>query len=158
MSEALRGDHRARGHHGDPANSTISNTVTTSVTLGVAPYLNPLTITPTGAIIPPTAATGATALVVPASVSGAIVVNQGGIYGAASFGGVSGIGSAGGMGVQIAAPGTLTNSGTIVGGTGGPSYPVYPPPRGQISRGPGGIGADLTAGGMLMNTGGSGSV
>ncbi len=157
MSEALRGDHRARGHHGDPADLTISNTVTTSVTLGVAPYLNPLTITPTGAIIPPTAATGATALVVPASVSGAIVVNQGGIYGAASFGGVSGIGSAGGMGVQIAAPGTLTNSGTIVGGTGGPSYPVYPPPRGRFREGRAASGRS-TAGGMLMNTGGSGSV
>jgi hypothetical protein len=55
--------------------------------------------------------------------------------------------------VQFAAPGSLTNSGTIVGGTGGPSYPAYPLPRVQIPRGPGGIGADLTAGGTLMNTG-----
>ncbi|WP_146101667.1 hypothetical protein [Rhodopila globiformis] len=107
--------------------ATISNTVTTSVTLGIAWYSSPLTITP------PSAGAGATALVVPASVIDAIVVNQGRIDGAASLGSVSGIGADGGMGVQLSSPCPLTNSSIILGGSAGPGLPV--PPRGLAPGG-----------------------
>ena len=89
----------SKGLSDDP---TISTTITTSVTLGINPYFSPLTITPTGAITPTTR--GATALVVPASVSDASVANQGRILGAGFVGSVSGIGGSGGVGVQVASP------------------------------------------------------
>jgi hypothetical protein len=143
MNEASRGDHRARGRHGDPGDATISNTVTTSVTLGVAPYFNPLTITATGAIASTTK--GAyPALSAPSSVSGAIVINQGRIAGPAGL--IGGSSFPGGDGVDFAASGTLTNSGTIIGGTGGTNTHFF-------SGGHGGAGVSLTSAGTIINTG-----
>ncbi len=143
MKERSRGDHLGRGHHGDAGDPTISNTVTTSVTLGVAPYFNPLTITATGAIVPTTK--GAyPALSVASSVSGAIVINQGRIAGPAGLIGASSF--PGGDGVDFAASGTLTNSGTIIGGTGGTNTRFF-------SGGHGGAGVSLTSTGTIINTG-----
>jgi hypothetical protein len=56
---------------GTAADTTISRTITSTVTLGTGGYVSPLTITRTGAIVPTTPS--ATALVVPASIVDAIV-------------------------------------------------------------------------------------
>jgi hypothetical protein len=59
--------------------TTISGTITSTVTLGTDGYSSPLTITTTGAITP--TAPDAIALVIPATVQGAVVLNQGSVIG-----------------------------------------------------------------------------
>jgi hypothetical protein len=118
--------------------TTISGTITSTVTLGTDGYSSPLTITPTGAITP--TAPSATALVVPASVADAIVLNQGNIVGSAGA-----LGKQGGTGVQFASRGELTNTGNISGGAGGF--------LGSSSWGAGGVGVNIAAGSTVTNSG-----
>jgi len=104
--------------------SGISTTVKSTVTLGSTAHPSPLTITATGIITPSTA--GATG----------VFSNIGGGAGASAS-----TGTGGGLGLNIQKAATLTNNGSITGGTGC-----------NGSAGVGGAGANLLAG-TLTNTG-----
>jgi len=123
--------------------SKISKLVSTSVTLGVAGYSSPLTITKTGTIEP--VAAGATALYAPASLGSAVVTNHGSIVGGAGAYGLS-AGGAGGIGVDLAATGVVLNTGVIEGGLGSAS-------GNEATSGAGGAAIILAAGGTLTNHG-----
>jgi hypothetical protein len=102
--------------------SKISNTVTTTVTLGSPGYGSPLTITQTGAIAPTTY--GATALY--SDVANGRITNDGMILGAAGAVSLSGAAGNGGIGIDLAAATKLSNAGTIAGGAGGGSMTGTP--------------------------------
>lgn len=130
---------RTKGIVGAP-DSSISTTITHTVTLGKGGYVSPLTITSTGTIEPGSA--GATGLVVPKGMIGAVVLNQGRIAG----GGSNNNGGNAGVGV-VASSGTLTNDGAIIGGAGGREGAF-----GIIHGTAGGSGVYLS-GGTLINAG-----
>jgi hypothetical protein len=141
------------------AGSTISTTIATGVTLGVGYYASPLTVTPTGAIVP--AAGGATGLLavisagyvqIGGTIAGGDAASGTGGYGLVLTDGslssdgtiAGGSGSVGGIGVALIG-GRLTNGGTIGGG-------LYVVGTGDTGYGRGGLGVYL-AGGSLTNTG-----
>lgn len=109
------------------AGSTISNTVTNTVTLGVGGYASPLTITDTGDIAPLLA--GADAIVDPAALAHRQIINDGTVAGAVGSGSLLG-----GIGIDLAASAAVINSGRISGGSGN-------------------IGVNFAAGGRLSNSG-----
>jgi len=123
--------------------STINTTVTSTVTLGSAAYLSPLTIASTGGI--DVTGFGATALYVPAALTGGSILNDGHIYGAngpsLEFFQVNG-----GIGVDIEGHANFTSNGTIVGGAGGASFNTNEP-------GTGGYGLVVRAGSSVTNHG-----
>jgi hypothetical protein len=104
------------------AGQTISNTITSTVTLGSANYLSPLYIGITGLVAP---TSGAAAIYGASSLSDFTLTNDGTIAGGAginhgkpgSF--VSITGGAGGQGLAVGSLQTLINQGSISGGTGG---------------------------------------
>ena len=113
--------------------SSISGTVTSTVDLGSAAYPSPLTVTGTGAILP--AAAGAFGVY--ASQAGVSLSNAGRIEGGA------GQADGGGAAVDFTAKGTLSNTGSIVGGaTGNTSV------NGTYGNGGDGV---MFAGGALTN-------
>jgi len=118
--------------------SVISQTVTTTVTVGSKLYPSPLTITSTGKVAP--SLPGATAVV--SSQSNNSVTNEGTIQGAAGGVTSSGAGITGGLGVNLKA-GAVTNTGSITGGAGG---------QGSTTGGHGGAGVELN-GGTLITSG-----
>ncbi len=118
------------------AHSTIKGEASATVTLGAHGYHHRLVIASTGDVQPSTY--GAAALIDPAGVRHGHIVNNGGVYGA--FGGGYSNPTAGGVGIDFAAVGTLVNTGHISGGHGG--YGIA-----------GGVGVDLQAGGSITNTG-----
>ncbi len=124
---------------------SISNTITTSITLGAGAYGDKLTITGTGAVKPVNY--GATAITAPEGLNKADVLNQGTV-----IGGV-GTSQAGyiiesGVGIYLGVAGHLDNSGTISGGFGGVDY-YYSGNPGVV----GGVGVDMASGGTLTNSG-----
>ena len=144
------------GTLGATSDSSISTTITSTVTLGSGGYLSPLTITNTGAIDPTNA--GATGLVVPEGMTGASIDNQGRVAGATN----PPHSGSGGIGVDLES-GTLTNGGTIDGGTGGPLVLSGGRPSQVVAfPGAGGAGANVVSGGSLVNdgiiTGGTGGI
>jgi len=112
--------------------STISINVTNSVTLASGAYPGQLTITAGGSVDP--TASGATAIY--GATAGVYLLNAGSVIGGAGLYVSTGTGVAGGAGVDLAASGTITNSGIIDGGAGGNS--------GGSSGGAGGIGILLS--------------
>jgi fibronectin-binding autotransporter adhesin len=120
------------------ARSTITGTVTQTVTLGEGGYDDRLLIKAAGFVVP--SLYGAAGIVDPSDVQNAHITNDGRIYGA--FGGNSGNATAGGIGVDLYAAGTLLNAGTITGGTSG-YYTDYA----------GALGVDLRQGGDITNQG-----
>ncbi len=110
--------------------STISTSVNQSVTLGSGTYPSPLTITSTGNVAPAVYGAGG----VYGSISSDDLINFGGISGA--LGGKYAWSGTGGFGVSLAG-GTLSNTGSIVGGAGSL----------------GGAGVSLSAGALGRNTG-----
>ena len=96
---------------------------------------SPLTITASGEVAP----AGAGDFGVYAIIAGAIIANEGAIYGGAAADGSEGVG---GDAVFLQEPGSLVNSGRIEGGAGG---------SGELG-GMGGVGVSL-AGGTLTNAG-----
>jgi len=125
------------------AGSTIGSKLTTGVTLGstAAPgiYLSPLTITPTGYIAP----SNYGVVGVAGSVTAGYVLNQGTISGGLGKQGASGAnGDAGGGGVGLSS-GSMINTGTVAGGSGGTGFG---------NGGHGGYGINLV-GALLANSG-----
>jgi glycosyltransferase involved in cell wall biosynthesis len=116
--------------------NTISTIVKIPVDLGVGNYASALTITSTGGVEP--AAYGATG--VSSAVNGASLNNAGVVIGGSGASPMNGPGGTGGVGVAFYASGTLTNTGSITGGTGG-----------YASNG--GVGVNLTSGVILSNSG-----
>jgi autotransporter family porin len=123
--------------------STINGTVTRTIVVGRRGYQSPLTITSTGVVSP--TKYGADGIVDPVSVHNAQINNQGSVSGA--YGGFPYSGATGGTGIDFAAVGNLTNSGTISGGDGASTNIRYG------TAGAGGIGVDLMAGGSINNSG-----
>jgi hypothetical protein len=130
--------------------SKISNTVTTTVTLGSHGYGSPLTVTQTGAIAPTTY--GATAVY--SDVANGRITNDGMIQAATGAASTSGVAGNGGIGIDLAAATKLSNTGTIAGGTGGATQ--------TGTGGNGGDAIDVESSLTLKNTGditgGSGGV
>ena len=120
------------------AGSMIAGTVTHTVKLGHGHYRSPLTITPTGDIAP--SRYGADGIDGGAAVHNASIDNDGLVTG-----GASGNGLDGGIGIDMRAPVTLTNAGTISGGAISANF------TNDYDRG--GNGVDLAAGGSVTNTG-----
>ena len=117
----------------------ISTIFTSTVTLGSRGHPSPLTITSTGEVRPTVA--GASAVV--SNVAGTVLTNNGVINGASGPRG--GVGGPGGTGVKFSSAGTLTNTGSITGGTGGTGS--------AGAGGAGGWGVSLAGGAMLLNSG-----
>jgi len=130
----------------------ISSTVTHTVTLGSSAYAALLTISNTGAVLP--SAFGA--IGVYGSVAGEGLVNFGAISGAAGspganggVGGHGGKGGAGGAGADLTADGTITSTGTVLGGAGGiGGFGGFRAGAGGV----GGSGVELTAGKMTNDS------
>jgi hypothetical protein len=115
--------------------STIAGTITHTVFVSqTGTYQSPLTVAATGDIAP--RQYGADGLVVLSSVPNASIANQGLISG-----GPANTGTTGGIGVDFRAAGLLSNTGTIDGGSTGPTY-----------AGNGGAGIQLD-GATLQNAG-----
>lgn len=114
--------------------STIETTVTNTVTLGSASYPSPLTVTNTGDIAPSSYA--ATGLIAPLGSTALSLLNFGNIWG-----GPSGTLGTAGTGVSLKRGTTVTNDGTVIGGTGEMSSShAYFPGTGRE----GGIGVTLS--------------
>jgi hypothetical protein len=123
--------------------STISGTVTTTVVLGSAAYPSPLTVTSSGTIA--VGGSSPSNFGVYSNTAGVSLTNQGHIYaytGAFAQGGQAG--------VDLAAGGTVINSGAIVGNYGG--YQGYTAGAGVSLNG----GTLSNSGGILGGSGGYG--
>jgi autotransporter family porin len=115
--------------------STISGHVSTTVTLGSGGYGDTLTLT-VAAYLAPNAA-GADGIVVPATLSGVDITNDGRIVAGSGDGAV-----ASGIGVDMLGAGTLVNHGVIEGGY-----------SGTLDMPLGGAGVVLDRGATLINDG-----
>jgi hypothetical protein len=123
--------------------STIKTTVTSTVTLGSAAYLSPLTITRMGGVR--VAGFGDTGIYVPAALTGGSILNDGHVYGA-NGPSVEFFRVDGGIGMDIEGQATLASYGIIVGGAGGSSLNTTDP-------GLGGDGLIVRAGSSITNKG-----
>ncbi len=144
--------------------STISSTIASTVDLGSAAYPGPLTITASGAVVPPVVPPNSTGHVngydgVVGNAAGLSLINGGIIDGGQALRGFNATpfaaganGGTGGIAVYLAGGGNLTNSATIVGGTGGAGgFDNYSHNAG--SGGAGGVGVIFGAVGSIVNTG-----
>jgi hypothetical protein len=121
--------------------STISTTLHSTVTLGTDGYASDLTFTSKGGDTP--TLYGADAVVV--DVAGGIVHNAGVLSGAGNS-----ENGAGGIGIHLAASGTVNNSGTVSGGYGSSGYVFeHVGHPGSV----GGAGIVLAHGGVITNSG-----
>jgi hypothetical protein len=123
---------------------SISGTVTTEVVLGNGIYGNNLTVTQSGAVEP--ASYGSIAVNAPSSLHSAKLTNQGQVIGGIGTPGTAAnrqTGGTGGIGVDLACAGAVTNGGTIAGGAGGYGY----------TGGAGGIAVQTSAKGVVKTTG-----
>lgn len=113
-----------------------------TVVLGTAAYATTLTVAVTGDLAPTTG--GSAGIFVPRRVQSAKISNQVQVNGAAG----AAAGGNGGIGVILVSAASISNSGTIAGGT---STYNHNDPVSTVFRG--GNGVDLLAGGSISNTG-----
>jgi hypothetical protein len=130
--------------------TVITTILTNSVTLGTPGYGNNLTITATGGIDPTQA--GATALYAPAGLKSVSITNQGGITGGLGAS-AQYTGGTGGMGVDMAGGGLLTNTGTIAGGAGGAATRDGQNSKATYTGGNGGAGILIDGTATVDNSG-----
>ena len=119
---------------------SIDSNVTTTVTLGKQGYAQSITVTSSGSVAP--RAAGDDAVIVPAGLNHAHIVNQGVVSGAIGHGGNTG--GAGGVGIDLASAGFVVNQAAIAGGRGGYGYD---------HGGTGGAGVVFDTSGQLSNSG-----